>query len=444
MEAVHGADPEDWRPVFPGAEGREGHGGLRRGDREALPPARGEPDHAADGADPVGVEPVRKRRLPQADDDVVRQPDPRVDGVPVLGLEAGEAGGGRRPEGGFPAPAARRQQQVVDEVYRQPRAGVVGRPAAVLLEPDHPRAEAPRPDDRPPFRRSARQQLDHRARSEAGAGFIARPDAVPQAGDAVVGRHPERAGALGGDGLDDAADGEVGQRGAVVEAGREGGGGAVDAVEAQESTVGADPEGRPAGLRPRQGESAHILSPQGRLLDTAVAAAVREAAGDPCPDGSLAVLDQRADQPGRHVGARRIPPPGAVPEAQQSSFDAAEPEAAVARRQRRPGAYRGRLAGDRDLLPGAAVVADRPVRPDVPLEVLDERRIAGLDAVAPGEQAPWEPAVGVGGEPRRRGLDDGGARTERRCRGAPSPRNSEDGSHQQREKPSFHRINREL
>ena len=364
----------------------------------------------------------------------------------MLALQAGEAGGRLHPEGRLPPFLVRRQQQVVDHVRRQPGAGVVQLPAAVLLEADEAGAEAARPDDRPPCRRTARRQLDHRAGGEARPRVVAGPGPPAQTGHAAFGGHPERPLPLRRDGLHQRADREVGQHGRVREAGGERGRGSVDAVEAQEPATGADPERRPAGLRARRGEAAHVGPPQPPLLFAAALPAAREAAGSPHPYRPRAPFHQRAHPPGRQAGARRDAGPDAVPEPQEAALQTAEPETAVARREHRPALHRPGLPGDLHLLPRPAVVAHRSVRPDVPLGVLGEGRIGRPDAVAPGEQAPREPAVGIGGNLRRPGLDDRRHGAERR-RSGPSLHGNQGGGEgqQERQSPGLHRrINRLL
>ena len=77
VEAVRGPDPEDRGTVLvrshQGAEHQVGFADCRRD--VAFPAARRPSDHAADRADPIGVQAVRERHLAGADDEVVRQPE---------------------------------------------------------------------------------------------------------------------------------------------------------------------------------------------------------------------------------------------------------------------------------------------------------------------------------------------------------------------------------
>ena len=183
MKTVHGADPEALGAVgLAAVHHRERHDRLlRRRQCEAFPAAGGEADHAADRADPARMETVGERRLADADDHFVGEPEPRVDGPPVLALQADEAGRSGRPEGRLVGRIPRGQQQVVDDVRRQPRAGVEERPAAVLLETEDAGAEAARPHDRPAVPGPARLERDDRARRKAGTAVVARPDPLLEA-----------------------------------------------------------------------------------------------------------------------------------------------------------------------------------------------------------------------------------------------------------------------
>ena len=136
----------------------------------------------------------------------------------------------------------------------------------------------------------------HRPRGKAGAGRHSASRRPSVGGHAVVRGHPERrAGAVPVPGIvsASAADGEVGQRGAVVRTGRRVAGGPPSMPSRRRSPprVPIQRAGRPASGPSASGRGPDVGSragPSPRRRRSSAAA--RETAGGPGPEGALAIL----------------------------------------------------------------------------------------------------------------------------------------------------------